>query len=359
LSKENHLRGVDNWSTYKNALMLSLMTIGYDGDNETLTYMDQLCITNAIVKTSKRDVLELIDGMKKGTKILCFLGKMYKTSVRIHHQASWREVNKIAFDGGDPVAFISQFKKKMRECKDIGLPMAYDPQIAIFLAATRDKAYGWTRRQETTIRREELSLQNLMDDLVDEFCAKVGKKKSEKSSFGSGSTHSTSSPSSQQSKVGKRRPWRGNRKPAFNDKGEPLCFNCQEYGHMAKDCSKPKRGSSDSGNNRSMAAPLPPGLKDLENQLGSFCVKVGQTRLQEMETLVEICTKQESVDVTRDRWQEGDITTANVRKAEIGVTRKAKTDDVPTTTSAPNTAATHTRLNSTRKPRSQSSPLLP
>jgi hypothetical protein len=190
-----------------------------------------------------------------------------------------------------------------------------------------------------------------MDDLVDEFRAKVGKKKSEKSSSGSGSTHSTSSPPNQQSKGGKRRPWRGNRKPAFNDKGEPLCFNCQEYGHMAKDCKKPKRGSSGSGNNHSTSAPLPPDLKDLENQLGSFCVKVGQTRLQEMETLVEIRTKQEqeSIDETRDRWQEGAITTsaakiaANARKAEIGIAHKAeigvaRTDDAPTTIEACNTA---------------------
>jgi hypothetical protein len=186
-----------------------------------------------------------------------------------------------------------------------------------------------------------------MDDLVDELRGKVGKKKSEKSSSGSGSIHSTLSPPSQQSKEGKRRPWHGNCKPAFNDKGEPLCFNCQEYGYMAKDYKKPKRGSSDSGNNHLMAAPLSPGLKDLKNQLGSLYVKVGQTRLQEMETLVEICTKQESVDETRDWWQEGAITTdvakttANVRKTAIGIARKdeigvMRTNDPPTTTEARN-----------------------
>jgi hypothetical protein len=75
-------------------------------------------------------------------------------------------------------------------------------------------------------------------------------------------------------------------------------------------------------------------LKDLENQLGSFSVKVGQTRLQEIETLVEIHTKQER--------QEGAITTADVKtvanahKAEIGV---AQTDDAPTTMKAWNTMA--------------------
>jgi hypothetical protein len=51
-------------------------------------------------------------------------------------------VNKIAFDGGNPVTFNSQFKKKMRKCKDTGMPIAHDQQIAIFLAATRDIAYS-------------------------------------------------------------------------------------------------------------------------------------------------------------------------------------------------------------------------
>jgi hypothetical protein len=32
----------------------------------------------------------------------------------------------------------------------------------------------------------------------------------------------------------------GRSKPKFNEKGQPKCFNCNTYGHMAKDCRKPK-----------------------------------------------------------------------------------------------------------------------
>jgi hypothetical protein len=302
LDKENHLRGVENWSIYKNALMVSLESIGYDEVNKmSLTRMDQLRIAKAIIKTSKRDVLELIDGIKKGTKILRLLGKTYKTSGRIHRQAIWEETFTVTFDGGNPVAFISQFKKKIRECRDAGLKMSSDHQIAMFLAATKDKAYGWTKRQKTAMRRQDLSLQDLMEDLIDEFRAKIGEKKSDTKD--KGNAHNAASGKKSSGNRGKP-----GRKPAFNDKNEPLCFNCQEYGHMAKDCKRPKKekpaGTNNSGSNHQSIMPLPPALKDLEAELNSFHANVGQARLREMEALIEQEGAWETKALTR---QEGEL----------------------------------------------------
>jgi hypothetical protein len=280
LDKENHLQGVENWSIYKNALMLSLESIGYDAANKRLlTRTDQLRIAKAVIKTSKRDVLELIDGIKKGTQVLRLLGRTYKTSGRVHRQAIWEEVAKVVFDGGDPVSFISKFKTKVRECKDTGLKISADQQVAMFLAATKEKAYGWTKRQKTAMRKQDLSLQDLMEDLTDEFREKIGKQK--KSDI-RGNAHNAGS-----GKRGNDNRGRPGRKPARNDKGEPLCFECHEYGHMAKDCQRPKKEESGEGSRShqsSTTTTLPP---ELEPESNSFRAIVGQARLREMEALIE------------------------------------------------------------------------
>ena len=42
------------------------------------------------------------------------------------------------------------------------------------------------------------------------------------------------------------------RPPAWNDRGQPRCFNCNLFGHLANDCQKPRRsGNGRAGANRS------------------------------------------------------------------------------------------------------------
>jgi len=120
----------------------------------------------------------------------------------------------------------------------------------------------------------------LTEDLIDEFRKKFGKKKSD----AKGNAHNTASGKRSSGNRGKP-----GRKPAFNDKGEPLCFNCQEYGHMAKDCKKPEKAKTSNSGSNHRASPttiiLPPELKDLEAELNSFRVTVSQARLRELEAL--------------------------------------------------------------------------
>lgn len=85
----------------------------------------------------------------------------------------------------------------------------------MFLAATKDKAFGWTKRQKAIMREHDRPFQQLADDLIDEFRSKIGKKK--KSDGDKGTAHNTSSPG--QKGKGKGKGGKPGCKPAFNDKG--------------------------------------------------------------------------------------------------------------------------------------------
>ncbi|RYP06347.1 hypothetical protein DL765_009526 [Monosporascus sp. GIB2] len=76
LDKENHLAGWANWELWSNALSLAMEEIGYE-DGMKLGQLDQLRLAKAITKTCKRAPLELITGIKKGTKMLRTLRRTY------------------------------------------------------------------------------------------------------------------------------------------------------------------------------------------------------------------------------------------------------------------------------------------
>ena len=47
-----------------------------------------------------------------------------------------------------------------------------------------------------------------------------------------------------------QQPRDGSDLPAWNSQGQPRCFNCQQYGHMSKDCSQTKKKKPIARNNR-------------------------------------------------------------------------------------------------------------
>jgi hypothetical protein len=146
----------------------------------------------------------------------------------------------------------------------------------MFLAASMEKAYGWTKRQKTAMRRQDLSLlQDLMEDFTGEFREKIGKQKK---SDAKGNAHNAGF-----GKRGNDNRGQPGRKPAFNNKGEPLCFECLEYGHMARDCQRPREESggnsqeegSRSHQSSSTTITLPPELEAESNSSAPSSAKPG------------------------------------------------------------------------------------
>ncbi|RYP63170.1 hypothetical protein DL771_009401 [Monosporascus sp. 5C6A] len=279
LDKENHLAGWANWELWSNALNLAMEKIGYK-DGIKLGQLDQLRLAKTITKTCKRAPLKLITGIKKGTKMLRTLRRTYAATGKSRQRSLWKEFSKVTYDGGDPVQFTTKFQKLLRKVKGCGMQLGTKEQITMFLTAMEDRA----------------------------GCCKFYDRSNKKKNNNNGRSHNA-------------RKGKGNRnnngKPAWNKDGEPLCFNCGKYGHMAKDCPEPlkekngkgkkgKRGQnggqrqgSNNGNssqsNRSNSSRdtrgggqseeqfIPEGLRDLYRSTGQiFSAHVEERQLQDL-----------------------------------------------------------------------------
>ncbi|RYP16758.1 hypothetical protein DL765_004935 [Monosporascus sp. GIB2] len=230
LDKENHLAGWANWELWSNALSLTMEEIGYV-DGMKLGQLDQLRLAKAITKTCKRAPLELITGIKKGTKMLRTFRRTYAATGKSRQRSLWKELNKVTYDGGDPVQFTTKFQKLLREVKGCGMRLGTEEQITMFLTAVEDRAGSWCKTIQSVLRQTDYSFQQLIDDFNSEFHDRSNKKKNNGRSANA--------------RKGKGNTRDG--KPAWNKDGQPLCFNCGKYGHMAKDCPEPQKDKNGKG----------------------------------------------------------------------------------------------------------------
>ncbi|RYP07698.1 hypothetical protein DL764_002360 [Monosporascus ibericus] len=118
------------------------------------------------------------------------------------------------------------------------MPVNSSQQVTFFFHTTRDKkregAAGWKSRMKGTLRQHPTTtVSQVFDDFIAEFRGKESKGK----------------------------------KP----EDKPLCWNCGEYGRMARDCPKARKNKdnddeSHDGKGQSEVHFIPDGLEDLYGQ---------------------------------------------------------------------------------------------
>ncbi|RYP14239.1 hypothetical protein DL765_006519 [Monosporascus sp. GIB2] len=127
------------------------------------------------------------------------LRRTYAATGKSRQRSFWKELNKVTYDGGNPVQFTTKFQKLLRK---------------------------------SVLRQTDYSFQQLIDDFNSEFHNRSNKKKNNGRSANA--------------RKGKGNNTRDG-KPAWNKDGQPLCFNCGKYGHMAKDCPEPQKDKNGKG----------------------------------------------------------------------------------------------------------------
>lgn len=279
LDKENYLRGPDNWLPWKGTFMIALKSIGFVDDGSVkLTKIDELRIARYIHKTCKRDAVDLVEGIEKGTKMLKVFNNTYAPIGKLFLRTAWQDLTKLKYNGKDPILHTTPYSRLVRQCKDAGMEINQEQQIAMFLTSTEDKAHGWTKRQNTILKMNDLTIGQLKNDFTEEFKSKIGserganRNKNNNNNHGNDNANSHNNKSSNDNKKDKGK-GKGNgkkdRKPRYNKEKGPLCYNCDEYGHIAKDCPKPPKERKNNANNmKSDESKAVPGLEDYNESFG-------------------------------------------------------------------------------------------
>jgi hypothetical protein len=281
LDKENYLKGPDNWLPWKGTFMTALKSIGFVDDGSVkLTRIDELRIARYIHKTCKRDAVDLVEGIEKGTKMLKVFNNTYAPTGKLFLRTAWQDLTKLKYNGKDPILHTTAYSRLVRQCKDAGMEINQEQQIAMFLTSTEDKAHGWTKRQNTILKMNDLTIGQLKNDFTEEFKSKIGserganRNKNNNNSHGNDNANSHNNKSSNDNKKDKDKgKGKGNgkkdRKPRYDKEKGPLCYNCDEYGHIAKDCPKPPKERKNNANNvKSDKSKAVPGLEDYDESFG-------------------------------------------------------------------------------------------
>ena len=83
LDKENHLTSIGNWDIYQDALMLALTNISVPPNQKLrLSLEDDSRLAIVITKTCRRQPLELVTGLRKGSKMLKIFRRTYTDASR-------------------------------------------------------------------------------------------------------------------------------------------------------------------------------------------------------------------------------------------------------------------------------------
>lgn len=242
VEKENHLKGFDNWELWRNALSFALEEVDYE-EGMKLPRSAEVKLAKAIIKTCKQYPQQLITGMTSGTEMLKTLQSTFSTAGATRQRSTWDDFHNLKYDGGNPLTFTIQFQRYMREMKSTNMELGEAAYVTMFMSAVKDKATYWYRTMGSVLRTTDYSIHKLIEDFNAEF---QNRAKSTGKSHKDAKSHAQEGSSSKETKRPDLQKRNRFNKPLVNDKGEPLCFNCGEYGHIFRHCENERRESDGS-----------------------------------------------------------------------------------------------------------------
>ncbi|KAI1006510.1 hypothetical protein K3495_g1718 [Podosphaera aphanis] len=116
---KNFLKGISNYSIYKESLLLQLECIGYEPETK-LTRLDELKLVAVVQRTVVPKLAELIAGIKSGSSIMRLFESTFRRKGTVQLEALWSKLINLKYEGGCPITFVTRFKTDVRNYQNAG-----------------------------------------------------------------------------------------------------------------------------------------------------------------------------------------------------------------------------------------------
>lgn len=232
---KNFLKGISNYSIYKESLSLQLECVGYEPETK-LTRLDELKLAAVIQRTIVPELAELIAGMKSGSSMMRLFESTFRREGTVQLEALWSKLTNLKYVGGCPIIFVTRFKTDIRNYQNSGGSLSDFQIMMFFKQAVRGKAKNWHEMVSSFAQFQEWKLGTLLQSFTSYHHERIGKGDNSNNSkpqfqgtLGSAQGQKDTRP--------ENNPKQGPRKGKGQRNGV-RCYNCGCHGHIKKDCQK-------------------------------------------------------------------------------------------------------------------------
>ncbi|KAI0991568.1 hypothetical protein K3495_g16619, partial [Podosphaera aphanis] len=171
---KNFLKGISNYSIYKESLLLQLECIGYEPETK-LTRLDELKLAAVVQRTVVPELAELIAGMKSGSSMMRLFESTFRREGTVQLEALWSKLTNLKYEGGCPITFVTRFKTDVRNYQNAGGTLSDFQIMMFFKQAVREKAKKWHEMVSSFAQFQEWKLGSLLQSFTSYHHERIGK----------------------------------------------------------------------------------------------------------------------------------------------------------------------------------------
>ncbi|KHJ32815.1 hypothetical protein EV44_g3223 [Erysiphe necator] len=263
----SYLKGISNWSAYKDALLLQLECVGYEAGIK-LTRLDELKLAAVIQRTTMPEAGALVSGMKSGTNMMRLFEATYQQIGEVQQESLWEAILAVKYTGACPVEYVTKFKTSVRSYKNAGGELGPKQISTLFKQSVKEKAGRWHGIVTALARFQSWSTEQLYQDFVSHHFERIGRQERRDKNASFKEPIKKSLNNAQDSNLNSDSTSKKGFSASKSNK-KVRCYKCKEMGHFSSNC--PKRSKKGVNVTQNSGAVLVKDLDPPQALTGEYC----------------------------------------------------------------------------------------